>query len=361
MPDIKLEKVNSDDINRHGNLLQTGFWGELKSRFGWSPLYFIADGRPLLVLCRTLGAGRSLAYVPGGPDLPSTAGASLDEYWKYTAALARILKPLLPPGCIFLRFDPPWGMRLPSLGEGAGEYPGDKLKPSAAFTHASMDIQPVSTVILDLKEGSDAVMKGMKSKTRYNIRLAAKKGVEIRTSGIEALPKWYEIYRVTSERDKIALHNYEYYETFFKMSAEGAASGRAPELRLLEAVIDDRVEAGIVISFQGPPEDRRAVYLYGASSNEKRNYMPAYALQWEAIQQAVAAGCGSYDLFGIPPFNDPNHPMYGLYRFKTGFGGEILHRPGSWDYPFSRSVYTAYRAAEKLRNLYYRRLKKIGR
>ncbi len=86
--------------------------------------------------------------------------------------------------------------------------------------------------------------------------------------------------------------------------------------------------------------------------------MPAYALQWEAIKQAAEAGCTSYDFFGIPPADNPEHPMHGLYRFKTGFGGEILHRPGCWDFPYKKSAYKAFKSLEKARNYYYKNLRK---
>jgi lipid II:glycine glycyltransferase (peptidoglycan interpeptide bridge formation enzyme) len=92
-----------------------------------------------------------------------------------------------------------------------------------------------------------------------------------------------------------------------------------------------------------------ATYLYGASSNEDRNLMAGYALQWKAMQDARAFGCTQYDLFGIPPSPDPNHPMAGLYRFKTGFGGRIIHRPGSWDFPYRPLVRKVFSVAEAMR------------
>ena len=362
MSETGLEAIALEELGEHSNLLQSSFWGSLKGEFGWKPLAFRLDGRlsasgerGLLVLVRELGFGQSLAYVPHGPmsgSVDSTAG------WELTAELAGALMPYLPKSCMFIRFDPPWGVNRPALDKEAGGYPEDELSPgrggaAAAFRKAQMDIQPPSTVILGLNQSEEELLKGMKSKTRYNIRLAAKKGVEVRTAGIEALPEWYELYRITGERDKIALHSYDYYERIFTLAAE-QPNGTAPELRLLLAVIDGVIEAGIVTCRKG----KRATYLYGASSNNKRNYMPAYALQWKAIKQAAADGCTEYDFFGIPPVDNPEHPMYGLYRFKTGFGGDILHRPGCWDYPYKKNLYSLYRAAERARYFYYKKLKK---
>ena len=112
--------------------------------------------------------------------------------------------------------------------------------------------------------------------------------------------------------------------------------------------------AGIVTLFRGPS----AVYLYGASSGKKRNLMAPYALQVKAMEDAKASGCVEYDLYGIPPNNDPDHPMAGLYLFKTGFGGKIVHRPGCWDYPCYNLLYHVYFFAEKIRKGFLNRRKK---
>ena len=103
-----------------------------------------------------------------------------------------------------------------------------------------------------------------------------------------------------------------------------------------------------------------AVYLYGASSNLKRNFMPNYLLQWNAMKDAKKYGCKYYDMYGIPPEGkDENHPMHGLYMFKANFGGKMVHRTGSWDVPL-KSVYFIYAKAENLRAFWHKKfLKKI--
>jgi lipid II:glycine glycyltransferase (peptidoglycan interpeptide bridge formation enzyme) len=358
MSELNIEQIRLIELEAGNNLLQTAFWGELKSAFSWKPFAFACNGKPLLVLVRELGGGNSLAYIPHGPENPGINEVS--DNWELSIKIAEGLKPLLPASCMFIRFDPPWGMSCPALTDGDRSYPQSALSAFGSFRKATMDIQPPSTVLLDISRPEEELLKGMKRKTRYNIKLAAKKGVTVRTRGIESLQTWYELYRVTSERDRIALHSFNYYKKIFELASvyDTSRPGEGPELRLLEAVIDDVVEAGIIISFQGQGSMQRATYLYGASSNNKRNFMPAYALQWEAIKQASDAGCSTYDFFGIPPADDPAHPMHGLYRFKTGFGGEILHRPGCWDYPLKKARYRAFRVIEKARNYYYKTLKK---
>ena len=210
----------------------------------------------------------------------------------------------------FIRYDLLWGET------GADSFP-EPLKFSGIYK-APMDIQPPDTVIIDLQPSEDEILVVMHKKTRYNIKLAAKKGVEIYTGNADDLSAWYDLYKTTSERDKIAIHSLSYYQKVFTMAEQ---SQTAPDVKIFLARHEEDLLAGIVVLIDGD----RATYLYSASSNEKRNLMPAYALLWEAIKTAKNAGCRSYDLFGIPPVNDPAHPMYGLYRFKTGFGGEIHH------------------------------------
>ena len=353
-----------EELPGTSNLLQSAYWGRLKAQFGQRPLGFVlkrgyAD-YPLLVLIRPLFGGYSLAYVPHGPDVPELTAPAADPpgdpeaLWSAAArlleALAAKLAPYLPRRCVFLRFDPPG----PDVG-GPGV--------SGLLRKAVEDIQPPSTVLVDLTGDPDALLSRMKSKTRYNIRLASKKGVTVEMSpagegGVPAdLDRWYDLYRETAERDKIAVHSREYYRKQFRTAAEPHASSapeKSPDLVLLLARHEGELLAGNIISAFGP----RGTYLYGASSNRKRNLMPTYALQWAGMEWARERGCSEYDLFGIPPAEDPKHPMHGLYRFKTGFGGNILHRPGCWDYPLKRGMYDLFRRAEATRRFYYKRLRK---
>lgn len=342
MEDFSLQRVDLQDIDGHGRLLQTGFWGAMKSDFGWQAYpftYTLAnETHPLLVLVKPLGMGYSLAYVPHGPVVyPAT------EREQYLAALSKALKKELPRKCVFIRFD----LLMGTTGE--DEFPSPLKAP---LRKATMDIQPPDTVVLNIDGEEDAILKQMKPKWRYNIRLAAKKGVEVFEAAVEDLDSWYDMYQVTAERDKITLHKREYYRALFDLAAQYGK--KAPKVKLLLAKHEDDILAGIIIALHGTS----ATYLYGASTNEKRNLMPAYALQWQAIQIAKAEGCRDYDFFGIPPENDKNHPMYGLYRFKTGFGGTIHHRLGCWDYPLKGGLYNFFRAAENLRRWYYRSFRK---
>ena len=206
----------------------------------------------------------------------------------------------------------------------------------------------------------------MRSKWRYNIRLAQKKGVVVRayrartdkadnpsldSDASRALDIFYELYKTTASRDGIAIHAKKYYEDLFALSA---AHKDAPLITVYIASHEGENLASIITLFS----KSEAVYLYGASSNAKRNLMPAYLLQWTAICDAKSYGSAVYDFYGMPPSDDKNHPMYGLYLFKTGFGGRIVHRPGSLDFPLS-PLYAPYAFAESARAFYHKRIKKI--
>jgi lipid II:glycine glycyltransferase (peptidoglycan interpeptide bridge formation enzyme) len=221
---------------------------------------------------------------------------------------------------------------------------------TAALGKSPVDVQPSSTVIVDLQQEEDAILADMHKKNRYNVRLSERKGVVVRQAGIEALGRWYAIYRETAERDRITIHPERYYRRLFELAAERSEIA----LRLYLAEHEDDLLAGIIVAEFGT----RAIYLYGASRNAKRELMPNYALQWTAMRNARRSGMSSYDLFGVPPADDPSHPMHGLYRFKTGFGGVIEDREGSWDVTVQPLRYGAYSAAERVRSFYFHRVRK---
>ncbi|MDR2134231.1 MAG: peptidoglycan bridge formation glycyltransferase FemA/FemB family protein [Treponema sp.] len=356
------------------SFLQSDLWGLFKARFGWKAGAFLVDweggGRtPLLVLGRSLLPGLSFAYVPWGPELPAgfdaAPGGALAE-------LAAALKPLLPRNTAFIRFDPPWyagedeavagainaADPVNAAGPETGGAAASLCEIGSPFVRAPADVQPPDTVLVDLGPSESAILAAMKPKWRYNIGLAGKRGVTVSRRDGEGLDAFYALLAETALRDGIAVHSPEYYRTLFEVM-NGAAGGGKPGdgLRLYLAKHEGDTLAAIVTLFRGTG----ATYLYGASSNTKRNLMAPYALQWQAMRDAKAAGCGFYDLFGIPPSDDPSHPMRGLYRFKTGFGGRIVHRPGSWDYPCKPLACALFRTAEGIRKKHRDKRKKKNR
>ena len=341
------------------SFLQSGFWGGFKARFGWSARPFLVRWEapphpalelPLLALHRPLGFGVSLAYVPWGPEPPwgpqDSPGFSPDDKAKtgMLRSLAEDLRALLPGNTAFIRFDPPW------YTQGA-----DTAAPSVypPFSRSAADVQSPDTALVDLSPGEDAILGRMKSKWRYNIHLAHRRGVRVRSAGAEELERFYALYQETARRDGINIHALSYYQALFAHSAEYPGQ----ELRLYLAEYEGKTLAAAIVLFRKTV----ATYLYGASSNGDRNVMAPYAVQWQAMGDAKAWGCAEYDLFGMPPAEDPNHPMAGLYRFKTGFGGRIIHRSGSWDFSCKPLARRLFGAAEALRKTLWTMKKKRGR
>jgi lipid II:glycine glycyltransferase (peptidoglycan interpeptide bridge formation enzyme) len=317
------------------SFLQSDFWGNFKASFAWIPYPFIADwgdyGRtPLLVLYRPLAAGIGFAYTPWGPELPGGFPEGGEERTLAMLEISEAARYFLPCRAAFTRFDPPWA-------SAKNEERPSILKP---FTRAAADIQAPDTVLIDLTAPLDGILARMKPKWRYNIRLGERKTRVFRADE-GGLDTFYELLTETAGRDGIAVHGAGYYRRLFNVAAR--ETGVDARLYLAEAA--GRPLAGIITLFRG----KMATYLYGASSGLNRNLMATYALQWQAMRDAKEERCDNYDLFGIPPDASAHHPMAGLYLFKTGFGGRIIHRPGSWDYAYSRFFTGAFHAAEKLR------------
>ncbi|HTO23019.1 MAG TPA: peptidoglycan bridge formation glycyltransferase FemA/FemB family protein [Spirochaetia bacterium] len=337
-------------LDESPELLQSGFWGAFKQEFGWKPLAFEIETAAasseapvatfgLLVLTRRLARRFWIAYVPFGPTHdPGTRRGEL------LSAISGAVRPFLPRGTLFLRFDLPWPRE--------GENPGLRRPGALAVEKSPNDMQPASTVVVDISGTPEVVLGRMKSKTRYNIRLAEKKGVSVTEGSGQDLARWYAIYQETARRDRIGIHSLAYYEGL--LGASRSYPGKPAAVQLLLAWHEGELLAGNVVAFW----KTRAAYLYGASSGVKRNLMPTYALQWEAMQRARSAGCTSYDLFGVPPRPDPGHPMAGLYQFKTGFSEQVLERWGTWDVRYRPVLCALYRAAEAVRMFYYRRFRK---
>ena len=204
------------------------------------------------------------------------------------------------------------------------------------------EIQPRYVFRLDIKgKTEDEIFASFHSKTRYNIRLAIKKGVTVKEGTREDLKVFHKIMVETGARDGFIIRPLSYFE---KMYDE-----LAPEhMKLLMAYYDGQAISGVIPIMYG----NKTWYLYGASSNQHRNLMPNYLLQWEMIKMAIARKDDIYDFRGVSGVVDENHPQYGLYRFKKGFGATFTEFIGEIYIPFKPLIYSVYRISEKtFRNL----------
>lgn len=339
------------------SFLQTPFWAEFKSMHGWSHSFYtitayiddILYEMKCSVLIRTFSRFFSLCYIPLGLELPEGCHFTYnsDQYLSLLRSFCKELSLHCPRNTLCIRIDPP--VSFSSLEETQAFM--STLSRFSPLVKSDVNIQPPDTVILNLFQTDEELLEQMKSKWRYNIRLAEKKGVSISKGSAGDIDVFYHLYEQTALRDGIAIHSKKYYESLFTL----AEKKDSIQVSMYNASHEGTVIASIITLFT----KAQGIYLYGASSNQKRNLMSTYLLQWKAIQDAKAYGCRFYDFYGIPPTDDEHHPMHGLYRFKTGFGGIIHHRIGSIDYPVS-FLYSMYTSAEKIRNFWYKKIKKNG-
>lgn len=345
---------------------QTSFWSEVKRKLGIHSYAFnfkvnlgsIRHDKPceenvesdLLIVLEYIDRQHCIAYVPYGPELepdPDCQGVFLEE-------LSECIRHHLPHECIAIRYDlfweSPWAKDddcydIRGFWTGPPEHRVQELRFNFStikwnFQKSTSNILPTNTNFINLEKGECELLGAMKPKTRYNIKLSERKGVRVKTLGLEEMDIWYNLYKETAFRNGFYLHAPEYFRAVFTARAECTCS--PAEVLLLVAEYDETPLAAMFLVLS----QNRAVYLYGASSLEKRNLMAPYALQWEAMRIAKAKGCIEYDMFGVSPRPDPDHPMYGLYRFKTGFGGSVFHSMGCWDYPLDNETYTHFKSWE---------------
>jgi len=301
------------------HLLQQAEWGALKADFGWKPVYVAAGEAGAQILFRSLPMGFSIAYIPKGP-----LGSDLEPLWSLIDAVCREKR------AVFVKVEPDaW----------EGEFAGTDQLQQAGFRPSPHALQPRRTIVLDLHGDEEEILSRMKQKTRYNIRLAARKEVAVEAS--DDLETFARLIEVTGERDAFGVHTPDYYRRAYELFHPSGTC------QLFLASYQGQPLAGLMVFAVGD----RAWYLYGASNNQQRNRMPTYLIQWEAIRWAKEKGCASYDLWGVPDypedgleenFSNRSDGLWGVYRFKRGFGGELLRACSAWDKVYHRAAYLGY-------------------
>ncbi len=314
--------------------MQAGAWGELKSKFGWQAIRMAAEEKEeswaAQILFRKLPLGLSLAYLPKGPVHQGSNRNEVNKFpgqsfWTQIDQICRRNR------AIFLKVEP----------DITREEITNKqdVPPTGGFQESQDTIQPMRTIIVDLSGDEDDILARMKQKTRYNIRLASKKGVKVNPSA--DFDAFYELMQTTGERDQFGIHSFEYYRTAYNLfSPEG-------KCELLLATYEGEPIAALMVFAAG----NRSWYLYGASQSRHRERMPTYLLQWEGMKWARNAGCKQYDLWGVPDYDQKileaefasrTEGLWGVYRFKRGFGGKVIRSAGSWDRVYQPFLYSLY-------------------
>lgn len=311
------------------HLLQSWTWGELKARFGWTAkrLAWLDDegsamaAGQLLTRSSQFSGGLKIAYCPKGPVLD----------WRNeelrSAVLAALVEIARDEGALVLKIDPEVAYET-----GAGEAVEEALR-GFGWELSPSQAQFRNTLLLDLQQDEDALLQGMKQKWRYNVRLASRKGVQVRRGDMEDLELLYQMYAETAQRDGFVLRAREYYE-----QAWGEFTKQALAQPLIAEVEGIPVAGQVIYRF-----GKTGWYLYGMSTNLHREKMPNHLLHWEAIRWAKERGCEVYDFVGAPNELEESDSMWGVYRFKKGFGGSFVRTIGEWDYALRPAAYRAYR------------------
>jgi len=313
----KKEEWNRFIVENSGGFLQSYQWGEFQKAFGrkiWR--VEIEDNLKALIVKHNLPLRRNYLYCPHGPVLKGEINDNRQTVKLFLEKIREIAK---KEGSIFFKSEPLFEAKI--LGNN--------------FIKSSKEIQPSQTIILDITKPEDDLLKQMSQKVRYNIRLAQRKGVTVEGSPSDsklALDIFWNLLEKTAEKDNFNVHPKEYY---FKML--DSLSGKGLVKLLLAKYQEKTIVAGI-FSFFG----NTAVYLHGASNYDSRQLMAPHLLQWQAILEAKKIGLKYYDLGGVSEEKWP-----GVTRFKKGFGGEEIIRPGAFDLIFREWWYRAYNMVRK--------------
>lgn len=330
--------------------MQSRLWGLSKRRAGSEPRAFKIDGEStILTILHHFNESDTYASIPWGPE-----SSPSHQHGRYLEELAEALRPHMPRECVFLRFDLPWISPWDDRPDSTPSVATQELEINFGTRYhrlrkAPTNVQPVDTLIVDIARPEGVILDRMKPKTRYNIRLAQRRGVRVVPVSPRRLDEWYAMYSETMARHGKPVHGYEHFLRVFDAADQTVSATIRPgaprrrhNLRLLMAERNGHPVAGMVLAVSGS----YAIYLYGASGSNERRAMPSYLLQWKAIQTARRLGATRYDMFGIPPDSREGHPMHGLLRFKAGFGGERVTRRGCWDYPYQPERYNVFAGRE---------------
>lgn len=310
--------------NPSAHILQSAEWGELKSAFGWDAVRVKVGKLGVQILFRKLPLGLTIAYLP--KPIAKIFG-------KNTALGEEVDRVCRQRKAIFLKVEPD-----------AWEEKDDYL--SLAGWRIGDPIQPPRTIVVDLRGTEDEILARMKQKTRYNIRLAGRKGITVRAW--DDIDAFNEMIQITGGRDGFGVHSREYYQRAYDLFHPSGAA------ELLVAEYEGKPLAAVMVFISG----NRSWYMYGASNNEERNRMPTYLIQWEAMCWAKEHGADEYDLWGVPDRDEEtlekhfmgtqhNEGLWGVYRFKRGFGGEVKRAAQALDRVYKPFLYVLYRTVTK--------------
>lgn len=318
---IQVEKYNKFLKDNSASAMQDLRWGKVKSNWLQEAVYVEEDGNIVAAMTILLNKvpvlNSYMMYASRGPVCDITNIELVKKLVKEADELAKKYNAFV------LKFDP----EVKSNVDLKNIY----LKNGFKVLENHNVIQPRHNMILDIENKTEEqLLKQFSEKTRYNIKVATKKGVEVRYSrDKEDLKIFYDLYKTTTIRDQIGCRPFEYFERMLDAYNES-------ELRIYIAEHEgDNLSSAIALNYGG-----KMFYIYGASSNEKRNLMPNYLMQWEMIKWGLENNCNNYDFGGVFEFTNEN----GLYKFKSGFCKQegVTEYIGEIDKVYKQSIYFTY-------------------
>lgn len=312
-----------NETHPYGHFLQSREWAAVKP--SWKQEVLVSRDSTgqikgvMSVLIRKLPLfGKSLMYAARGPVCDPHDKATLADLLAQAKELAKQHK------CYVLKADP-------QVLIADSEYEKNLLDLGCKISRSHENyagLQPRFVFRLNIEgKTEEELINSFHHKTRYNIRLAGRKGVEIRMGTVEDVKIFHDLITVTGIRDGFIVRTKEYYEEVLRAMGDNA--------RLYMAYHEGQCIAATIAICYGD----KCWYLYGASANEHRNLMPNYLLQWSMIQWAVERGCRIYDFRGVPGDLSEDNPMIGLYKFKVGFNGDYTEFVGMVECIYDKTVY----------------------
>ncbi len=287
-----------------GGFLQSYAWGAFQESLGRTVIRIFKESEKGTLVAQAVAMplpfGKRYFFIPKGPL------GDMEE-----SEMLKVLKEELG-SAMFYRIEPSKPVRLPKIA----------------------DVHPNTTSIIDLTKGREEYLAGMKKRTRYNITLAQKKGVESRFVGLDHLEDFFRLLAQTTTRNNIRSNTRDYYKSMLERFQGGGVT-----TQLAMAFYEGHPIAGnIVVDFQG-----ERTYLHGATSNLHRNVMAQYHLHDFLIEDAMTAGMHSFDFWGVAPLgSDESHPWAGISRYKLGYGGAIIEANGTVDVQIEHFTYAVY-------------------
>ena len=342
METVKIENAGEFDefvkSHKKGHMMQTSMWGKVKKEWDWTGFISRDENGKIKGVCAVLVrqipmTPFKMMYAPRGPV------CDLDD--------KETVKELLSAASEYGKKNKAYTFKIDTDALITNTEYIELLK-SLGFTFkengAGFDTVQARYIFRLNVEGKteEEVMNCFHSKTRYNTRLAERKGIRIEIKGKEACEEFHNLMLVTGERDNFATRGTEYFERIMDAFGDDA--------RIYFAYFEDELLAGVLDVHVGD----KNWYVYGASSNSHRNLMPTYLIQWECIKWAMQEGCSWYDFRGGYP--DENNPLHGIYKFKKGFCENYMEFMGEADlimdkfgYKFVETAQKATKSTRKLR------------